>query len=52
MQMEQSKDTHFGGSHQQVPFHTGVMYFSGGQAESFATVSGSLQHDAVATWAH
>ena len=32
--------------------HTGVMYFSGGQAESFAAVSGSLQHDAVATWAH
>lgn len=46
------KDTHFGGSHQQVTLHTGVMYFSDGQAESFATVSGSLQHDAVATWAH
>lgn len=46
------KDTHFGGSHEQVTLHTGVMYFNDGQAESFATVSDSLQHDAVATWAH
>lgn len=46
------KDTHFGGSHQQVTLHTGVLYFTRGQAESFATVSASLQHDAVATWAH
>lgn len=28
------------------------MYFSGRQAESFAAASGSLKHDAVATWAH
>lgn len=28
------------------------MFYTGGEAESFATVSGSLQHDAVATWAH
>ncbi|XP_038153357.1 uncharacterized protein LOC119791359 [Cyprinodon tularosa] len=46
------KDAHFGGSHQQVTLHTGVLYYTGGQAESFATVSASLQHDAVATWAH
>ncbi|MGH0127646.1 UNVERIFIED_CONTAM: hypothetical protein FKN15_071801 [Acipenser sinensis] len=46
------KETHFGGSHAQITLHTGVIYLSGGRIESFSTVSDSLQHDAVATWAH
>ncbi|MGH0170200.1 UNVERIFIED_CONTAM: hypothetical protein FKN15_058735 [Acipenser sinensis] len=46
------KEIHFGGSHQQVTLHTGVLYLSGGRVESFASLSSSLQHDAVATWAH
>ena len=46
------KDTHFGGSHQQVTIHTGVLYCSGGKVESFATLSESLQYDAITTWAH
>ncbi|KAJ8271071.1 hypothetical protein GJAV_G00122420 [Gymnothorax javanicus] len=46
------KDAHFGGGHKQVTLHTGVLYVSEGQPEAFATVSSSLKHDAVATWAH
>ncbi|MGH0121770.1 UNVERIFIED_CONTAM: hypothetical protein FKN15_075518 [Acipenser sinensis] len=46
------KEIHFGGSHQQVTLHTGVLYLSWGRVESFASLSSSLQHDAVATWAH
>ena len=46
------KDTHFGGGHKQVTLHMGVLYVSEGQPEAFATVSSSLKHDAVATWAH
>lgn len=41
-----------GGSHQQVTLHTGVLYFSGRKVGSFATLSESLQNDAIATWAH
>lgn len=45
------QSAHFGSSNVQVTLHTGVMYNVDG-LQSFAIISKSQRHDAVAVWAH
>ncbi|XP_035269106.1 uncharacterized protein LOC118225154 [Anguilla anguilla] len=46
------QSVHFGGSHQQVTLHTGVLYVQDQPPIPFSTISPSRRHDPVAIWAH
>lgn len=45
------QSVHFGGSHNQVTLHTGIVYTSNGNIP-FCSVSKSTRHDPCAIWAH
>lgn len=54
---QEIQSVHFGGSHQQITLHTGVVYLKPTNSEeleaiSFCSLSESLQHDAPAIGAH
>ncbi|ROI70160.1 hypothetical protein DPX16_0511 [Anabarilius grahami] len=46
------QSVHFGGSHQQVTLHTGVLYLVNQPPMPFCTISPSRRHDPPAIWAH
>lgn len=48
----ETQKMHFGASRQQVSIHDGVVYVGNQRPRSFATISNSPRHDAVAVWTH
>lgn len=43
---------HFGASHSQITLHTGIIYYSNGESQTFCTVSPCNDHQPGAIWAH